>query len=129
MSLVLKGLLKSIPLMLVLTACVAAAARLESLGFGGVIITLVTILILTFIAGAAWAYYFPWTRAELVVSLLPVPVVVLVIVAYFSGFTGSELLHPFNLIYVAQICVGLGAPWLAGTLLGSRMRRSRRARS
>lgn len=114
-----RGLLKSIPTMLILSACVAIAGRLEALGLGGVIGTLATVMVLVLLAAVVWAMLVPWSKVEFLVSLCPVPVVVLLVVAHYSGFTGSELFNSFNLAYVAQICLVLGLPWLAGTVLGS----------
>lgn len=123
----IKGLLKSIPVVIVLAASVAVAGRLEALAYGGVFVTLAMIFILVFVAAMVWAYFIPWMRHEFLVSLCPVPIVVLVIVSYYSGFTGRELFHSFNLAYVAQICLALGVPWVTGTVLGSRIRRQKHA--
>ncbi len=123
MTLVLRGLLKSIPVTLVLSACVAVAARLEALGVGGVLVTLAMIVVLVFVAAMVWAHFIPWFRREFLVSLCPIPVVVLFVVSYYSGFTGQEILHSFNLAYVAQICLVLLVPWVAGAALGSRIGR------
>ena len=122
MLIIAKGLLKSIPVMLIMSACVAFAGRLESIAFGGVLVTLGIILVSLFLAAAVWAYYIPWMRHEFLVSLCPVPLAVLFVVSYFSGFTGPELLNSFNLGWAAQICLALLVPWVGGTLLGSRWR-------
>ena len=123
MRLVIKGLLKSIPVTFVLLACVAVAARLEALGVGNVLVTLAMIVALVFMAAMVWAYFLPWFRREFLVSLCPIPMVVLFAVSYYSGFTGRELFHSFNLAYVAQICLVIGVPWVAGSALGSRLGR------
>lgn len=122
MLVIAKGLLKSIPVMLIMSACVALAGRLESIAFGGALVTLGIILLALFLAGAVWAYYIPWIRHEFLVSLCPVPLVVLFVVSYFSGFTGPELFNSFNLGWMAQICLALMVPWVTGTVLGTRWR-------
>lgn len=119
----IKGLLKSIPAALVMAACVALAGRLEALAYGGIFVTLTIILLLLFFAAMVWAYFIPWMTNEFLVSLCPIPVVVLFIVSYYSGFTGPELFNSFNLAYVGQICLVIGVPWVGGTALGSRMAR------
>ncbi len=114
-----KGLLKSIPAVIILAACVAVAGRLEALGFGGTLVTLAMIFILAFVAAMTWAYFLPWSRSEFIVSLLPIPIAVLLVVSYYSGLTGPELFDGFNLAWTAQISLGLGIPWVAGTAAGS----------
>lgn len=126
MSIVVKGLLKSIAVILVLAACVAAGSWFERLGLGGVPLTLGVILVLVFMAAIVWAYYVPWSLPEFLVSLCPIPVAVLFAVAQFSGFKGPELMHPYNLYFVAVIFPGLVVPWVAGTVLGWRMEQRRR---
>ncbi len=121
MLLTVRGLLKSIPAVIILAACVAVAGRLEALGFGGTLVTLVMILILVFVAALVWAYFIPWARSEFFVSLLPIPITVLLIVSSYSGLTGPDLFDGFNLAWTAQISLGLGVPWVAGTAAGSYM--------
>lgn len=127
MRVIVKGLLKSIPTVLVMAACVAVAGRLEALAYGGVFVTLTVIVLLLFFAAMVWAYFIPWMKSEFVVSLCPVPVVVLVIVSYYSGFTGPDLFNSFNLAYVGQICLVIGLPWVGGTALGSHMARRKQS--
>lgn len=127
MNPVTKGLLKGIPAVLVLSLCAAIAGRLEAMGFGGVLGTLAIVVVLVFVAALVWAYLIPWAKSEFLVSLCPIPIVVLLIVAYYSGFTGRDLFNSFNLVYVAQICLVVGVPWLVGTALGSYIERRRNA--
>ncbi len=119
--LTVRGLLKSIPAVIILAACVAVASRLEALGVGGALVTLAMIFILVFVAAMVWAYFLPWIRSEFIVSLLPIPIAVLLIVSYYSGLTGPDLFDGFNLAWTAQISLGLGIPWVAGTAAGSYM--------
>ena len=119
MASVTKGLLKSVPVVLVLSLCVALAGWLEAFGIGGVVLTMAIIVVLVFVAAVLWAYFVPWSKLEFLISLSPVPAVVLVIVAYYSGFTGRDLFNSFNLFYVALVCLVIGVPWLAGSALGS----------
>lgn len=126
---VVRGLLKSIPLVIYLALCVAIAGRLEAaIPIGGAFVTLGVVVMLVLTGSTVWAYAIPWSRMEYLVSFLPVPVVVLFIVASFSGFTGMEILHEFNLIWVAQVTVGLAVPWFLGLFLGSRLK-ARRVRA
>lgn len=113
--------------MLVLAACVAVAGRLEALAYGGVVVTLAMIVVLVFLAALVWAYFIPWRKHEFLVSLFPIPVVVLVVVSYYSGLTGPDLFSSFNLAYVGQICLVIGVPWVGGTALGSRIGRRKQA--
>ena len=106
---------------------VTLAGRFEALGFGGTLLTLSFIGVLTLGAAAAWARVMPWTVGEYLIALVPTPVAALLIVSRYSGSTGSEIFHAFNLIYVAQISAVLLLPWTCGTLVGRYWRRDRAA--
>ncbi len=127
MSFVTKGLLKSIPVLLVLSSCVALAGWLEALGIGGVLATLAVVVVLVFVAALIWAYFIPWSKQEFLVSLCPFPVAVLFIVAYYSGFTGRDLFNSINLVWVGPVSLVIGVPWLAGSALGSYFEQRRNA--
>ncbi len=127
MTSVTKGLLKSIPVLLVLSSCVALAGWLEALGIGGVVATLAVVVVLVFVAALIWAYFIPWSKQEFLVSLCPFPVAVLFIVGHYSGFTGRDLFNSFNLVWVSGVSLVIGVPWLAGTGLGSYIEQRRNA--
>ena len=127
MNSVAKGLLKSIPVLLVLSLCVALAGWLEALGIGGVVASLAVFVVIVFVAALIWAYFIPWSKQEFLVSLCPFPVAVLFIVAYYSGFTGHDLFNSFNLVWVGSVSLVIGVPWLAGSTLGSYFEQRRNA--
>ena len=127
MTSVTKGLLKSVAVVSVLSLCVALAGWLEAIGFGGVVLTMAVAVVLVFVSAVLWAYFIPWSKLELLISLGLVPVVVLLIVAYYSGFVGSDLFSSFNLFYVALVCLVIGVPWLAGTALGAHIEQRKNA--
>jgi hypothetical protein len=62
---------------------------------------------------------FRWQFLDFILGLVAVEFLTLWIIAHFSGFTGLELFHRFNLSWLALMSIFAGLPWLAGFGLGS----------
>jgi len=60
-----------------------------------------------------------WHLLEFILSLVVVEVLMLAIIAHFSGFTGRELFHWFNLNWLGGMSAFVALPWLAGLGVGS----------
>jgi len=78
------------------------------------------------VGGAALRLVSGWPLAVLAGGLLLVEVVALLLIGYFSGLTGWNLLDPFNLRWLAYVNLFIGAPWIAGGALGAAIAASRR---
>ena len=119
MNFVLQTAVRSVILVGIFFTCVSLGAQLERLGTsGGPFMTVGTVMLSAGIVGLIWGRFFPVRTLDYVWIFLPVPLVTLLIVAGFSGFTGADLLNEFNMVYTAQISGALGLPWAIGLCLG-----------
>lgn len=64
-------------------------------------------------------YTFRWSWYSLLGGLALVEVITLVLIGYFSGSGGADLLSPFNLRSLLFANIFLAIPWLAGAAIGS----------
>jgi hypothetical protein len=64
-------------------------------------------------------YKCKWPVSHMMLSLLPTQVIVLACTSYFSGYTGKQILNPFNLEWQFHIDLILCIPWIVGVLAGS----------
>lgn len=77
--------------------------------------TALLILVLAIVFRRAFRWQFP----EFILGFVAVEFFALCTIAHFSGFTGLESFHRFNLSWLALISIFVGLPWLAGFGLGS----------
>jgi len=106
-----------------MAVCVAVAILLPPLweGTGGRDFrpqaTLMALLL--FLTSALFRGCLRWSPLGLVLALLVFEIATLLIVGYFSGYTGARVFNLFNLAWLAYMNLFTGLPWLAGLGLGS----------
>ncbi len=90
-----------------------------------------TMAVLILVLAIVFRRAFRWQFLEFIFGLVAVELLTLWIIAQFSGFTGPELFHRFNLSWLAFMSIFVGLPWLTGFGLGSLWLRfsDRRARN
>ena len=74
---------------------------------------------LIFILALAFRVWLQWSIRDLLVGLLPFEVILLLCIAYFSGYTGLDIFDRFNLSWFFGLNLFVGLPWLAGIAIGS----------
>lgn len=74
---------------------------------------------LLLISGAALRYTFRWHWLSLLSGLALVEVFALLVIGYFSGSDGANLLSPFNLRSLLFVNIYVAIPWLTGVAVGS----------
>lgn len=106
-----------------ITLCAVAATRLPPLwqGVSGrdfrPSATMVAFLIFTL--AILMRAGFRWAPLDFILGVLPVEVMTLLGIAFFSGYTWFGIFDSFNLLWLGWLNLYLGLPWLAGPLLGS----------
>lgn len=75
--------------------------------------------ILIFIFAVLLRLGYRWPVKVLVLSIIPVLVLTLLCIAYFSGYTGSDLFDKFNVEWFVYLNLFMGLPWLAGIAVAS----------
>ncbi len=85
----------------------------RNVGPPGIIMAFLILILASIFRG--WAR---WTGADFMLGLIAVEITTLWVIGFFSGFTGSELLERFNLIWLAGINVLIIPPWIFGFLIG-----------
>lgn len=59
-----------------------------------------------------------WRPANLVGALLIMEIAILLLISYFSGYGGRQLVNGFNLSWLLFLNIFVGLPWLAGLATG-----------
>jgi len=75
--------------------------------------------ILIFIFAIILRLGYRWPAKVLVLSIIPVLVLTLLCIASFSGYTGTDLFHSFNVEWFVYLNRFIGLPWLAGIAVAS----------
>jgi len=74
--------------------------------------------ILIFILSFVLRYKLHWKISHMLISLIPTQLIILLCISYFSGFTGLELFHWFNLHWLLSIDLFICVPWGLGIIVG-----------
>ena len=78
-----------------------------------------TMAVLILILGVVFRRALRWHVLDFVFGLVAAEFLTLCVIAHFSGFTGVELFHWFNLSWLAFMSLFVGLPWLVGLGVGS----------
>lgn len=64
-------------------------------------------------------YRFKWTNLQMLICMVPTQFIILLCIAHFSGFAGTELLDAFNLGWLWYLDLFICVPWMIGMFIGS----------
>jgi hypothetical protein len=78
----------------------------------------VTAGLLLLVLGTLARRHLGWRIWEFLANAAAAEATLLLAISHFSGFTGTELLHSFNLEWWVFLSRFVGLPWLAGYIVG-----------
>lgn len=70
--------------------------------------------ILIFIFAIILRFGYHWPVKVLVLSIIPILGLTLLGIGIFSGYIGTDLLNPFNIMWFFYLNLFIGIPWLVG---------------
>lgn len=70
-----------------------------------------------------------WSVVDFAASILCMEGFTLCVISHFTGFTGLDLLHWFNMLWLKTMSIFIAIPWLVGLLIGSLLLMVRRRES
>lgn len=75
--------------------------------------------ILIFVFSVLLRYRFKWPGKQMLIFLLPNQLIILLVISYFSGYSGTEYFNEFNLHWLLYIDFFIALPWIMGIITGS----------
>lgn len=82
--------------------------------------------VLTFLEALLLRAWWRWEGAVFAISLVCAEIIVLLIIASYTGFVWLDLFDPFNLGWLLGVSAFFAAPWALGCIVGTLILSARR---
>jgi hypothetical protein len=79
----------------------------------------VNVGILILVVSFLLRFRFKWPILQMFFCLVPTQLIILFCISCFSGYSGWELFHEFNIEWLFFIDIFIAAPWIIGIFIGS----------
>jgi hypothetical protein len=64
-------------------------------------------------------YKYRWSVTEMLISLIPTQVIILLSISYFTGYVWIDLFNSVNLTWLMYIDLFICTPWILGIIISS----------